>query len=112
TEQDNADRLRAALAATDALQVETYLRVFLTEGDRTPRKTLLTSNFRKINRDLDKRFDDESKRLEAQIEKRRAVIVRDRTEALLHIATAAAANYRREKRERGLLDYDDLIDKT
>ena len=37
---------------------------------------------------------------------------RDRTEALLHIATSAAANYRREKQERGLLDYDDLIDKT
>jgi ATP-dependent helicase/nuclease subunit A len=31
---------------------------------------------------------------------------------LLHIATAAAANYRREKQERGLLDYDDLIDKA
>ena len=38
--------------------------------------------------------------------------VRDRTDALLHIATAVAANYRREKQERGLLDYDDLIDKT
>ena len=36
----------------------------------------------------------------------------DRTEALLHIAIAVAANYRREKLERGLLDYDDLIDKT
>ena len=46
------------------------------------------------------------------IERRRAVTIRDRTEALLHIATAAAANYRREKQERGLLDYDDLIDKT
>ncbi len=40
------------------------------------------------------------------------MVARDRTEALLHIATAAAANYRREKQERGLLDYDDLIDKT
>ena len=40
------------------------------------------------------------------------MVTRDRTEALLHIATAAAANYRREKDERGLLDYDDLIDKT
>ena len=38
--------------------------------------------------------------------------IRDRTQALLHIATSAAANYRREKQERGLLDYDDLIDKT
>ena len=51
-------------------------------------------------------------RLSPLIEKRRAVITRDRTEALLHIAMAAAANYRREKEERGLLDYDDLIDKT
>ena len=37
---------------------------------------------------------------------------RDRSQALLYIATAAAANYRREKQERGLLDFDDLIDKT
>jgi ATP-dependent helicase/nuclease subunit A len=46
------------------------------------------------------------------IERRRALTIRDRTFALFHIATAAAAHYRREKRERGLLDYDDLIDKT
>ena len=39
-------------------------------------------------------------RLGPLIEKRRAVTVRDRTEALLHIATAAAANYEREKTER------------
>ena len=41
----NADRLRAALIATDALQVDTYLGVFLTEAERTPRKTLVTANF-------------------------------------------------------------------
>ena len=46
------------------------------------------------------------------IERRRAVTTRDRSQALLYIATAAAANYRREKQERGLLDFDDLIDKT
>ena len=46
------------------------------------------------------------------IERRRAVTTRDRSQALLYIATAAAANYRREKHERGLLDFDDLIDKT
>jgi len=39
-------------------------------------------------------------------------VTHDRTKALLHIATSAAANYRREKAERGLLDYDDLIDRT
>ena len=57
-------------------------------------------------------FDAEILRLGPLIEKRRAVITRDRTEALLHIATSAAANYEREKTERGLLDYDDLIDRT
>ena len=51
-------------------------------------------------------------RIGALIERRRAVTTRDRTQALLQIATSAAANYRREKQERGLLDYDDLIDKT
>src|SRR5262249_5204752 len=112
TEQANADRLRAALVATDALQVDTYLGVFLTETERTPRNALVTANFRKLNRELAKRIEDEGNRLGPLIEKRRAVIVRDRTEALLHIATAAAANYRREKLERGLLDYDDLIDRT
>ncbi len=57
-------------------------------------------------------FEAEIRRLGPLIEKRRAVTTRDRTQALLHIAIAAAANYRREKQERGLLDYDDLIDKT
>ena len=56
-------------------------------------------------------FEAEASRLSPDRATPRAVI-RDRTEALLHIATAAAANYRREKQERGLLDYDDLIDKT
>jgi ATP-dependent helicase/nuclease subunit A len=57
-------------------------------------------------------FDAENDRIGPLIERRRAVMTRDRTEALLQIATSAAANYRREKQERGLLDYDDLIDKT
>ncbi len=57
-------------------------------------------------------FDLEASRIGPLIERRRAVTTRDRTQALLAIATSAAANYRREKQERGLLDYDDLIDKT
>jgi ATP-dependent helicase/nuclease subunit A len=112
TEQANADRLRAALPAAGAAQVDEYLGIFLTETDRTPRKSLLTKNFVRDNPAIGTRFDAEASRLGPLIEKRRAVTTRDRTEALLHIAIAAAANYRREKAERGLLDYDDLIDKT
>jgi ATP-dependent helicase/nuclease subunit A len=112
TERDNADRLRVALPAAGAAQVDEYLGVFLTDTDLTPRKSVLTKNFVRDNPVIGSRFDAEASRLGPLIEKRRAVTTRDRTEALLHIAIAVAANYRREKAERGLLDYDDLIDKT
>jgi len=112
TERDNADRLRAALPAAGAAQVDEYLGVFLTDADRTPRKSVVTKNFARDNPAIGSRFEAEASRLGPLIEKRRLVTTRDRTEALLHIAIAVAANYRREKLERGLLDYDDLIDKT
>jgi ATP-dependent helicase/nuclease subunit A len=112
TERDNADRLRLALPATGAAQVDEYLGVFLTETDRTPRKSVVTKGFVRDNPAIGSKFDAEAIRLGPLIKKRRAVVTRDRTEALLHIAIAVAANYRREKLERGLLDYDDLIDKT
>jgi ATP-dependent helicase/nuclease subunit A len=111
SEQGHANRLRAALASIGAAQVEEYLGIFLTE-ERTPRKTVVTKKFGDNNAGVANSFEREGQRIGPLIERRRAVTVRDRTQALLAIATAAAANYRREKRERGLLDYDDLIDKT
>jgi len=71
----------------------------------------VTKKFIDNNPAIGRLFDQETSRIAPLIERRRAVTARDRTEALLHIATAAAANYRREKQERGLLDYDDLIDR-
>ena len=110
-DQKQAERLRAALTFTGAAQVDEYLGVFLTD-DRAPRASVITNNFIKNNAVAGNRFEAEIDRLGPLIERRRAVVARDRTEALIHIATAAAAHYRREKLERGLLDYDDLIDKT
>src|SRR6266850_5405064 len=112
TDQDQAARLRGALMFTGAAQVDEYLDVFLTEADRTPRKSVVTKKFSDNNPAIGRLIESETRRILPLIERRRAVVARDRTEALLHIATAAAANYRREKQERGLLDYDDLIDKT
>jgi ATP-dependent helicase/nuclease subunit A len=112
TDQDQAARLRGALMFTGAAQVDEYLGVFLTEADRTPRKSVVTKKFSDNNPAIGRLIESEARRILPLIERRRAVVARDRTEALLHIATAAAANYRREKQERGLLDYDDLIDKT
>ncbi len=111
SDQNQAAQLREALAFIGSAQVDEYLSVFLTD-DRTPRKTVVTKKFADNNRAIANLFEREAERLGPLIERRRSVTMRDRTQALLHIATAAAANYRREKQERGLLDYDDLIDKT
>ncbi|MBR0794133.1 double-strand break repair helicase AddA [Bradyrhizobium jicamae] len=110
-DQKQADRLRSALTFSGAAQVDEYLGVFLTD-DRAPRASVVTNSFIKKNPIAGRRFESEVDRLGPLIERRRAIVTRDRTEALIHIATAAAAHYRREKLERGLLDYDDLIDKT
>src|SRR3984893_14867024 len=111
SDSDQAIRLREALVFTGAAQVDEYLGVFLTD-EQTPRKSVVTKKFSDNNRAIANLFEQEGRRIGPLIERRRAVTTRDRTQALLQIATAAAANYRREKQERGLLDYDDLIDKT
>ena len=111
SDQDQATKLRDALVFTGSVQADEYLGVFLTD-ERAPRKSVLTKKFCDSNSAVARLFDLEGQRIGPLIERRRAVTTRDRTQALLAIATAAAANYRREKQERGLLDYDDLIDKT
>jgi len=111
SDQKQADQLRAAMVLAGSAQVDEYLSVFLTD-DRTPRASVLTKGFIRDNPSIARLFEAECLRISPLIEKRRAIVTRDRTRALLHIATSAAANYRREKAERGLLDYDDLIDKT
>ena len=45
TDQDQAARLRGALVFTGAAQVDEYLGVFLTDADRTPRKSVVTKKF-------------------------------------------------------------------
>jgi ATP-dependent helicase/nuclease subunit A len=111
SDSDQAARLREALIFSGSEQVDAYLNVFLTEA-LAPRKSVVTKKFCDNNPATGKLFEREADRIGPLIEKRRALTIRDRTQALLIIATAVAANYRREKQERGLLDYDDLIDKT
>ena len=111
SDSDQAARLREALVFSGSEQVDAYLGLFLTEA-LSPRKSVLTKKFCDNNPVIARLFDDETDRIGPLIERRRALTIRDRTQSLLIIATAVAANYRREKQERGLLDYDDLIDKT
>ncbi len=111
TDAEHAARLREAFAQDDAAQTDKYLSVFLTEKQE-PRKSVITKKIRDNDAWLASRFDAEGDRLSSLLDKRRAAITRDRTQALLVIAEAVAGNYAREKQLRGALDYDDLIGKT
>ena len=73
---------------------------------------IVTKAIRKSNPALAERLQHEQARICALLERRRAVLCRDKTRALLTIAHAIAMRYRREKDRRGLLDYDDLIEHT
>jgi ATP-dependent helicase/nuclease subunit A len=77
-----------------------------------PRSSLMTKALSGAYPDLADRMNSEQARIPALLEKRHAILQRDRTRALLTVASAVASNYREEKQARGLLDYDDLIDKT
>ncbi|MBN9001241.1 MAG: UvrD-helicase domain-containing protein, partial [Rhizobiales bacterium] len=111
TDQDQANRLLAALDLDGGAQLEIYFSVFLTQSLEA-RKALLTKKLGDAQPGLAQTLADEAARLASLLEKRRAIIQRDRTEALLTIASTVASHYRAEKQQRGLLDYDDLIDKT
>lgn len=110
-DRTQARRLREAAAATDARWIDAYFSVFFT-GKGSPRKHLATKAITDAFPRLAERLANEQARLPSLIERRRAVIVRDRSAALITLADAVIRRYQEEKNRRGLLDYDDLIDKT
>jgi ATP-dependent helicase/nuclease subunit A len=111
TDGDQATRLREALVLSGTEQVEKYLELFLTK-EQSLRKSLATKKISDNRPDLIATLQREGDRIITLLDRRRGVAMRERTEALLVIASQVAENYRREKIERGLLDYDDLIDQT
>jgi ATP-dependent helicase/nuclease subunit A len=111
TDCDKADCLEAAAAAPADERTDIYLQIFLTQKFE-PRKILLTKATFERNLEFGERLYQERDRLVGLVERRKAVACRDRTAAMLTIADAVIARYQTEKARRGLLDYDDLIDKT
>ena len=111
TDCDRADLLRTALVGSGPARIETYLSIFLNK-DLEPRKSVITNGLAKKLPHLAERLTREQARVVALRDRRNAVIGRDRTAALLTLGEAVIARYRAEKESRGLLDYNDLIDKT
>jgi len=110
-DQDQCTRLTLAASAIGAEQIEAYRQVFL-KGDGEPRKSVITKSLAKQQPDLAARLDQEKERVAALFKRRSTVICRDRTAALVTLAQGVIRRYDAEKNRRGMLDYDDLIDRT
>ncbi|MDX7953996.1 UvrD-helicase domain-containing protein, partial [Lichenihabitans sp. Uapishka_5] len=106
------NRLARAALSTGAAALETYLDVFLTKT-RTPRETrYLVQALRKAEPDLCEALDRERDRLVAALDARRAAETFERTLALVTVAKGVLDGYEAAKRRRGLLDFDDLVERT
>ncbi len=110
-DQEQARRLTAAFAATGVERADLYLQVFFT-GSLEPRQRLITKATEVAEPQLAECLYGERTRLLTLVERRKAVACRDRTAALIAIADAVISRYQAAKDRRGLLDYDDLIDKA
>jgi ATP-dependent helicase/nuclease subunit A len=109
TDCEQARRFTALIGLTGANRVELYLEIFCTD-DGSPRKSLVTKAIKDPR--LVELLTAERARVCDILDQRNAVICRDRSAALLIVTDAVLTRYAAEKARRGLLDYDDLIDKT
>jgi ATP-dependent helicase/nuclease subunit A len=118
-DQDRARRFRQAFSAyrsppSDGFLetcLDSYLAIFFTtEG--TPRASLATKDLASAYPEIAAELDAEQLRLNALRAERKGAATFDRTRALIEIASAVFKRYGEEKAARGILDFDDLIEKT
>jgi ATP-dependent helicase/nuclease subunit A len=110
-DKEHAARFDSLRLLQGSEKIRVYQSVFCT-ADLEPRKNIVTKTIRENHPALFQRLLAEQERVCALIARRRAVETRERTSALVMIAAEVIVRYRAEKNRRGLLDYDDLIDKT
>lgn len=114
TARDRADRIGGWLETGSADRVaawEHYAAAFLT-NDGTVRASLADKPSRAALADIDEILTPEAARVRAVADRRKAVAVARATAALIALGEAVFARYRAAKARRGLLDFDDLIDRT
>ncbi len=92
-------------------RLKMYWSIFCTAKGE-PRKTVITKAVRDRHPALAQRLLAEQARICDLLARWRAAKTRDRTAALVTIAGTVIKSFRAEKDRRGLLDYDDLIEKT
>jgi ATP-dependent helicase/nuclease subunit A len=117
TDKDQGEKFRQAAQASGSARAERYISIFCTGSQigltkRSCRKDVITNTIRQANPEYADLLDREKDRIGALLDTLRSVECRDRTRALITVAHEVIVRYRREKARRGLLDYDDLIDRT
>ncbi|MEA2838942.1 MAG: ATP-dependent helicase/nuclease subunit [Methylobacteriaceae bacterium] len=96
-----------------SLALPPYLRVFYnTDGALRTSSDLVTQKIVKGCAAIAEQLSTEQARLIGLVEKRKAAAVCERSLALLKIGDAILQRYTRMKRDRGLLDFEDLIERT
>jgi ATP-dependent helicase/nuclease subunit A len=108
-EQSNRCRQLETLSGNERLRA--YFSIFCNQKGE-PRQGVVTKPTRDRHPVLAERLRAEQERVCALLARRRAAMTRDRTAALVTIAGTVIKSFRAEKDRRGLLDYDDLIEKT
>ena len=111
TDKERAHSLSAALRSSGRERLENYLDVFCTDS-RTPRGSIVTRKIADADPQLAMRLKAEQERVCKLLAREFALRARDRSAALITVAAEVIERYRREKERRGLLDYEDLIDKA
>jgi ATP-dependent helicase/nuclease subunit A len=112
TDKDQGARFKALAALQGAALIDTYLDIFCTGKRDKTKDRIATNAIQKEHPALCQRLNQERDRVWALVQQQRAIEARDRSAALFTVAHAVIARFAARKDRRGLLDYDDLIDKT
>ena len=112
TDKDQGARFNALATLNGTKLLNTYLDIFCTQKREKTKERIATGAIETTDPDLCQRLNRERDRVWTLMQRKRAIEARDRSSALFTIAYAVIARFRAEKDRRGLLDYDDLIDKT
>jgi ATP-dependent helicase/nuclease subunit A len=112
TDKEHGARFHALAALSGADLLETYLDIFCTAALAKVRDTIGTAAIQKAHPSLCEKLAAERDRVWALVQRKRAIEARNRSIALFTIAHAVIERFRAEKDRRGMLDYEDLIDKT
>ncbi|UTW55222.1 double-strand break repair helicase AddA [Kordiimonas sp. SCSIO 12610] len=102
----------ASDVASRAEKFDEYTQVFLTKTDNKPRKTVATKKILTANDALNDVIVKEQNRLHRILERIQRCSMAEATAALLRLGFMQLDYYNGIKRERGLVDFDDMIRDT